>query len=67
MSNHHLLLIVIAVVASNTWRLHGKRQRGEAASYDGDEQLVTETDVLLSGAFCVLLVGAYIYGLVQGE
>ena len=65
MSNNHELLIVIAAVAGNTWRLHGKRRRGETASYDGDEQLVTETDVLLSGAFCVLLVGAYIYGLVR--
>lgn len=67
MQNKHVLLIIALVLAVNAWRLQGKHKRGESASYDGDEQPVTETDVLMARAITVVVAAAYVYSLIVGE
>jgi hypothetical protein len=53
---------VLAVIMTvNTYRLHRKRQRGENASYDGQESRVTAFDVALSAILGVAAIGAFVY------
>jgi hypothetical protein len=62
-----VFIAIVAVLGANAWHLQRKRQRGETASYDGDERPVTKADVLVAHAFIVLVVVIYLYGLFLGE
>ncbi len=56
-----LLLMIGLVMAFNTYRLYGKRRRGELVSYDGQESPVTAFDVWLSAALGVIFVALLAY------
>jgi hypothetical protein len=49
-------LLLVLIVAANTYRLHRKHQRGESARYDGDEAPITQADIVISGAFMLMLL-----------
>ena len=55
------MLVVGFATAINTYLLYRKRQRGELASYDGQESPVTAFQVSLSAAFSVVCFATLAY------
>jgi hypothetical protein len=56
-----ILLVMLAVVGLDAWRLQVKHRRQETLSYDGDERFVTKADVWVSRVFLALVATLYLY------
>jgi hypothetical protein len=63
----YLLLVLLLAMAVNTYRLHGKRKRGQQASYDGQRSPVAGFDVLLSAGLSLVLLAACLYEWLVGK
>jgi hypothetical protein len=61
MRNTHILLVMVAVVGLDAWRLQVKHRGQETVSYDGNERPVTKADVWVSRVFLALVAGLYLY------
>jgi len=63
MANKLFILAITIFVAFQAVRLQRKHERGETASYDGEEQPVTKTHVLLARLFAAALIAALLRAL----